>query len=98
MRYNMGVQGNEMRPKDTHYSLAIYSISMTVSTLDMPKNIAISALRSAGTGDNLLAALEAIVISNSDDSEVEMSEPIEWTNAVNLENDNTEVNDTVIDF
>lgn len=38
----------------------ILSFSMT-ATLDLPLPIAISALRAAGTGDNLLAALDALI-------------------------------------
>jgi len=31
------------------------------ATLDLPVNLAVSALRAAGTGDNLLAALDALI-------------------------------------
>lgn len=48
-----------MRLKDTHCFLYSF-LSMTVATLDLPLPIAIAALRAAGTGDNLLAALDAL--------------------------------------
>lgn len=57
------------------------------ATLELPKNVAISMLRKAGTGDSLLDALNALV--NTDNSEVQVEEnqePQEWVNAVNLEN------------
>ena len=50
------------------------------ATLEMPVNVAIAALRVAGTGDNLLAALDALVsVDNTQTEEV--------VDAVNLEND-----------
>lgn len=39
-------------------------------TLDLPVPLAISVLRSAGTGDSLLAALDAIVTETPDEVEV----------------------------
>lgn len=61
------------------------------ATLDLPVNIVISMLRKAGTGDSLLAALDAIVnISDVAEVEEETHEPTEWVNAVNLEDDSAE--------
>jgi len=39
------------------------------ATLDMPVDVAIAALRVAGTGDNLLAALDALVTVTPDTPE-----------------------------
>lgn len=72
------------------------------ATLEYPKDLAIGVLRKAGTGDNLLAALDALISYSDEDTQevvTETSETVEWTNAVNLD-DETEVvlNDEVIDF
>ncbi len=68
------------------------------ATLELPLNLTIAALRKAGTGDNLLTALDALVSTNGESQEVvtETQQPAEWVNAVNLEDemvteDNTEV-------
>jgi hypothetical protein len=69
------------------------------ATLDMPKEIAIATLRKAGTGDNLLAVLDALISYETQDQVEETHEPIEWVNAVNLESeDENVVTDEVIDF
>jgi hypothetical protein len=68
------------------------------ATLELPLNMTIAALRNAGTGDSLLAALDSLIVTNTDNQEVvdETQTPVEWVNAVNLEDeivteDNTEV-------
>ena len=68
------------------------------ATLELPLNLTIAALRNAGTGDSLLAALDSLIVTNTDNQEVvdETQTPVEWVNAVNLEDeivteDNTEV-------
>jgi hypothetical protein len=68
------------------------------ATLELPLNLTIAALRNAGTGDSLLAALDSLIATNTDNQEVvdETQTPVEWVNAVNLEDeivteDNTEV-------
>jgi len=72
---------------------------MTVATLDMPVNVAVSVLRNAGTGDNLLAALDALVNTNSTQVEDSVEETPEWVSAVNLESeDENVVTEEVIDF
>ena len=72
---------------------------MTVATLDMPVNVAVSVLRNAGTGDNLLAALDALVNTNSTQVEDSVEETQEWVSAVNLESeDENVVTEEVIDF
>ena len=72
---------------------------MTVATLDMPVNVAVSVLRNAGTGDNLLAALDALVNTNSTQVEESVEETQEWVSAVNLESeDENVVTEEVIDF
>jgi hypothetical protein len=43
---------------------------MATATLDLPVNLAVAALRAAGTGDNLLAALDALVTVDADEVEV----------------------------
>jgi hypothetical protein len=55
------------------------------TTLELPLNLTIAALRKAGTGDSLLAALDVMV--NTDNTEVVTQEPTEWVNAVNLEDE-----------
>jgi hypothetical protein len=55
------------------------------TTLELPLNLTIAALRKAGTGDSLLAALDSLV--NTDNTEVVTQEPTEWVNAVNLEDE-----------
>lgn len=52
----------------------LYFKTMT-ATLDMPVDVAIAALRVAGTGDNLLAALDALVTvtPEQDQDEVTLS-------------------------
>jgi hypothetical protein len=55
------------------------------TTLELPLNLTIAALRKAGTGDSLLAALDVMV--NTDKTEVVTQEPTEWVNAVNLEDE-----------
>lgn len=55
------------------------------TTLELPLNLTIAALRKAGTGDSLLAALDVMV--NADNTEVVNQEPTEWVNAVNLEDE-----------
>jgi hypothetical protein len=68
------------------------------ATLELPLNMTIAALRNAGTGDSLLAALDSLIVTNTDNQEVvdETQTSVEWVNAVNLEDeivteDNTEV-------
>jgi hypothetical protein len=68
------------------------------ATLELPLNLTIAALRNAGTGDSLLAALDSLIVTNTDNQEVvdETQTSVEWVNAVNLEDeivteDNTEV-------
>lgn len=82
-----------MRLKDTHCFL--YSFLSMTATLDLPLPIAIAALRAAGTGDNLLTALDAL-ITYTDETPVvtDTQEPAEWVNAVNLE-DETVADETV---
>lgn len=46
------------------------------ATLDLPVNLAIAALRAAGTGDNLLAALDALVTVTPDTQEVTETEEV----------------------
>ena len=98
---------NEHRPqnvlllkggKTTHNSSLHYLNSMT-ATLDLPVNLAVSMLRKAGTGDNLLATLDALV-NYTDENEVaveEVTAPTEWVNEVNLEDEN-EVVEATVDF
>jgi hypothetical protein len=58
------------------------------TTLELPLNLTIAALRKAGTGDSLLAALDVMVnTDNTDKTEVVTQEPTEWVNAVNLEDE-----------
>ena len=69
------------------------------ATLDLPVNLAVSMLRKAGTGDNLLATLDALV-NYTDENEVaveEVTAPTEWVNEVNLEDEN-EVVEATVDF
>lgn len=77
--------GNEMRPIKTLNVPQIDSYIMT-ATLDLPLDLTIAALRKAGTGDSLLAALDALVtvtdeVADVTDSvevlEVEDSETVE---------------------
>jgi hypothetical protein len=79
--------------KDTHKFL--YSLSQMTATLDLPMNLAVSVLRKAGTGDSLLAALDALVSTNSQESVEETQEPAEWMNALNLENEVEDVTVTL---
>lgn len=66
------------------------------ATLDIPVSIAISALRKAGTGENLLEALNHLVNYQGEDDVQEeiVSEPAEWVNAINL-NDDEVIEETV---
>jgi hypothetical protein len=58
------------------------------TTLELPLNLTIAALRKAGTGDSLLAALDVMVnTDNTDNTDVVTQEPTEWVNAVNLEDE-----------
>jgi hypothetical protein len=57
------------------------------ATLELPKDLAISVLRKAGTGDNLLSALDAIVSYENKEVVEETTEPVEWVNAVVLEDE-----------
>ena len=69
------------------------------ATLELPLDLTIAALRKAGTGTTLLAALDALVVNTDTETEIvaeETQEPVEWVNAVNLEDEATElVEDTV---
>ena len=71
------------------------------ATLELPMDLAIGVLRKAGTGDSLLAALDALVTYDEQtqvQDEVD-AEPIEWQNAVNLEDETSVTTDEVmIDF
>jgi hypothetical protein len=66
------------------------------ATLELPLNLTVSALRKAGTGDNLLNALDSLVNTNGQELQdvvVETQKPVEWVNVINLE-DEVELNDT----
>lgn len=66
------------------------------ATLELPLNLTVSALRKAGTGDNLLNALDSLVNTNGQELQdvvVETQASVEWVNVVNLE-DEVELNDT----
>lgn len=69
------------------------------ATLDLPVNLAVSVLRKAGTGDNLLAALDVLVsyTDKTEDVVEEVTEPTEWVNEVNLEVEN-EVEATTVEL
>lgn len=57
------------------------------ATLELPLNLTIAALRKAGTGDNLLQALDSLVSTdNIGNTDVVTQEPTEWVNAIDLEN------------
>ena len=71
------------------------------ATLEMPVSVAVSVLRNAGTGDNLLAALDALVNVNDTETDVvETQESVEWVNAVNLEDEMKDdvVNEDVVEL
>lgn len=66
------------------------------ATLELPLNLTVSALRKAGTGDNLLNALDSLVNTNGQELQdvvVETQASAEWVNVINLE-DEVELNDT----
>jgi ribosome assembly protein YihI (activator of Der GTPase) len=68
------------------------------ATLELPLNLTIAALRKAGTGDNLLEALDALVTTNSEPQEVvdETQPTAEWVNVVNLEDENVTEDNTEV--
>ena len=66
------------------------------ATLELPVDLAVSVLRKAGTGDNLLAALDALVSYETQVQDEVQQEPIEWQNAVNLEDETSEIADEVV--
>ena len=69
------------------------------ATLELPMDLAIGVLRKAGTGDNLLAALDSLVSYETQVQDEVKSEPIEWQNAVNLEDEVVNAADeVVVDF
>lgn len=59
---------------------------MTNATLELPLNLTIAALRKAGTGNNLLQALDVLVNTNNTDvTDVVTQESTEWVNAIDLD-------------
>ena len=74
-------------------------LNFMTATLELPVDLAVSVLRKAGTGDNLLAALDALVSYETQVQDEVDAEPIEWQNAVNLEDETENVTDeVVVDF
>lgn len=68
------------------------------ATLELPLNLTIAALRKAGTGDSLLAALDVLVnTDNTDNTDVVTQESTEWVNAIDLD-DVIETGETTIEL
>ena len=90
-----------LRLKDTQTVHPIIIKNIMTATLELPVDLVVSVLRKAGTGDSLLAALDALV-TYDEQTQVQdevKSEPIEWQNAVNLEDEVVNVADeVVVDF
>lgn len=88
-----------LRLKDTQTVHPIIIKNIMTATLELPVNLAVSVLRKAGTGDSLLAALDALVTYDGQVQDEVDAEPIEWQNAVNLEDETENVTDeVVVDF
>ena len=74
-------------------------LNFMTATLELPVDLVVSVLRKAGTGDSLLAALDALVTYENQVEDEVQQEPIEWQNAVNMENEVVIVADeVVVDF
>lgn len=72
------------------------------ATLDLPLDVTISVLRNAGTGDNLLAALDAMVTVTdetvTDDVVDETATEVEFVNVANVDEVVTEDQEATVEL